>query len=195
MNSQEIEKILERYFNGETSRDEELALNAFFSKEDVPAHLKSLKPMFSCLNEASKEELSEDFDERFFGNISQKEVGRKKSVRRLYVYVSTGIAASILVILGLFYQFDVFSSKMEDTFNDPAVAYNEARKALLFVSDKFNTGLEPARQLASFDNTMEKMNKVSGFGEGVDNMEKVSAYQKGLEELSKFSKYYKAETN
>ncbi|MCF8236113.1 MAG: hypothetical protein K9G67_15945 [Bacteroidales bacterium] len=195
MNSQEIEKILERYFNGETSRDEELALNAFFSKKDVPAHLKSLKPMFNYLDEASQEELDEDFDERFFSNISKKENTKKRSVCKLYLYVSTGVAASILVILGLFYQFDVFSSKMEDTFSDPAVAYNEARKALLFVSYKFNSGLEPAKQLASFDNTMKKINKVSGFGEGVENMEKVSAYQKGLEELSKFSKYYKTETN
>ncbi len=54
MSFREIEKILERYFNGETSLSEERELKEFFLKENIPDHLKVLKDQFVYFHEAEK---------------------------------------------------------------------------------------------------------------------------------------------
>ena len=42
----------------------------------------------------------------------------------------------------------------EDTFEDPELAYQEMRKALLFASQKLNKGSAPLSELKKFDNGM-----------------------------------------
>jgi hypothetical protein len=39
INEKRIEELLERYWEGETSRQEEQELQAYFSREDLPEHL------------------------------------------------------------------------------------------------------------------------------------------------------------
>ena len=43
MDYKDIEQLLERYWQCETSIEEEATLRDFFSKEDVPAHLLRYK--------------------------------------------------------------------------------------------------------------------------------------------------------
>lgn len=46
MDYKDIEQLLERYWQCETSVEEESRLRDFFSKEDVPAHLLRYKNLF-----------------------------------------------------------------------------------------------------------------------------------------------------
>lgn len=47
----DINRLLDKYFAGETSRDEEMQLRLYFSVSDVDDDLKELKPLFSFLDE------------------------------------------------------------------------------------------------------------------------------------------------
>jgi hypothetical protein len=60
----------------------------------------------------------------------------------------TGIAASVIIVIGglLFYQQN--DQKFEDTFENPEVAYSVAKDALLYMSAKYNKGLA---ELSNFD--------------------------------------------
>lgn len=60
-----IEQLLERYWNCETSPEEEEILRAFFSQSDVPVHLLKYKPLFVyAKKETESHHLGEDFDNR-----------------------------------------------------------------------------------------------------------------------------------
>ena len=46
-----IEEVLNRYFEGETSVAEECELRRFFAGADVPDHLSVYRPLFAYLDE------------------------------------------------------------------------------------------------------------------------------------------------
>ena len=55
MESAKIEKLLEKYYEAETTLQEEKQLKDYFSRSDVPAHLKEHKDMFNYFNDSSLE--------------------------------------------------------------------------------------------------------------------------------------------
>ena len=60
MNLNEIEQLLETYFAGETSLEEERQLSEFFNNTvDIPPHLKAYQPLFQYFQDASTTSLPE----------------------------------------------------------------------------------------------------------------------------------------
>ena len=65
-----IEQLLERYWQCETSLQEESILRSFFSQEEVPAELQQYKALFTY--EIQKEDtLGDDFDMRILEQIGE----------------------------------------------------------------------------------------------------------------------------
>ncbi len=177
MNSRQIENKLERYFNGESSLEDEKTLREFFQKDDIPPHLLSLKAQFEYFaDEHDHEYLDESFDEKILNQISQEEKQQKRGSIRRYLYTASGIAASILIILSVFFKFDPFTNKVEDTFSDPYAAYIETRKALLFVSETFNKGADPIEKISKFDDGMQQLSKISSMNTGITEANKISKF-------------------
>lgn len=65
-----IEQLMERYWNAETSLEEESILRTFFSQKDLPAEMEHLRPLF--VDEAVGETLDDDFDARILAMIGQE---------------------------------------------------------------------------------------------------------------------------
>lgn len=60
-----IEQLLERYWNGETTLEEEQILHSFFAQEELPEHLLNYKSLFVYPKmQCETERLGEDFDEK-----------------------------------------------------------------------------------------------------------------------------------
>ncbi|MEN8225330.1 MAG: hypothetical protein ABFS05_08220, partial [Bacteroidota bacterium] len=81
MNSHRTEKILEKYFQGETSLSEERMLREFFRQEELPAHLSELKDQFLLFDAEAEETLPDDFDNELFEAIGIKERQSRASKR------------------------------------------------------------------------------------------------------------------
>lgn len=64
-----IEQLLERYWQCETSVEEESILRDFFSKEEVPAHLLRYKNLFVYQQVQQEVGLGNDFDERILAEV------------------------------------------------------------------------------------------------------------------------------
>ena len=62
MDSKYIEQLLERYWQCETSLEDEAELRAFFSGSDVPKHLLRYKDLFVYQQLQQEVHLCEDFD-------------------------------------------------------------------------------------------------------------------------------------
>lgn len=65
-----IEQLLDRYWNCETTLQEEDILKAFFSQEGVPAHLARYKSLFVYEQQQASLSLGNDFDERVLAAVA-----------------------------------------------------------------------------------------------------------------------------
>ena len=102
-----IDELLNRYFEGETSSEEERELRAFFTSGNVPDRLAVYTPMFTYLEEESRKERQPDealipIDEDILFMLDAEKVEEKKTFTlRSVLYLVSGIAASFLLLLGL----------------------------------------------------------------------------------------------
>ena len=80
-----IEELIDRYFEGQTSCEEERELRSFFTQENVPESLQVYRPLFVCLDQEAKAFRQESAPVK------------KPSFRRRFIYTTGGIAAGILL--------------------------------------------------------------------------------------------------
>lgn len=95
----DIEKLLEKYYEGETTLEEEKQLRAFFQDDDIPEHLQSHAAQFRFFSDARKEKPSEDADKWLAEKFEPVKSG-KSGVISLNSW-SLRIAASVgLLVIG-----------------------------------------------------------------------------------------------
>lgn len=101
-----INQLLERYWNCETSLEEEGILRAFFSQKDVPAELRQYQPLFACQQlEAKEKHLGADFDNRLLAMIEEDEPIKVKArtitlTQRLKPLFKAAAVVAIFLTLG-----------------------------------------------------------------------------------------------
>lgn len=137
-----IEELLEKYFEGETTCAEEQELRHFFSTENVPEHLNCYRPLFLCLAtecRKQKEIHSEKNDPK--QNHQEPTKPDSKRHRQLYLW-GAGIAASLLLFV-LFHPEDRKPSHANQQesyvlidgkrYDDPKLVRDKALEALMLV--------------------------------------------------------------
>ena len=77
-----IEQLLERYWNCETSLEEEQILRSFFRQKEVPAHLLRYKQLFAYQDVEKEKGLGDDFDTRILTRIESQPLRRSSSPLR-----------------------------------------------------------------------------------------------------------------
>ena len=94
-----IEQLMERYWQGETTLQEEAILRNFFSQPDIPEHLRTYQPLFDLEKE---EPLGDDFDARILGMIEEEDQPKAKIVtltsRLMPLFKAAAIVAIILTL-------------------------------------------------------------------------------------------------
>lgn len=99
-----INQLLERYWSGETSLEEEKILRTFFSQEDLPAELQRYKDLFAYQGAQRKEEtLGEDFDRKLMAAINAEREPKAHAVtltRRLRPLFKSAAIVAIFLTLG-----------------------------------------------------------------------------------------------
>lgn len=81
MKVNEIERLLTRYYDGETSETEEKELKRFFTEEDVPAHLLAEKEIFMQLAAQPAPEIPEGLESRLSRKIDQWDTGERRTLK------------------------------------------------------------------------------------------------------------------
>lgn len=80
-----IKQLLDRYWKGVTTLEEEEILRAFFSQEDVPAELKPYQALFTYeQNETKEDVLDEDFDQKIM-SVIEMEKKEEYKVRKPHI--------------------------------------------------------------------------------------------------------------
>lgn len=175
MNLQRIEHLIGKYEKAETTLEEEKELKIFFMQKEVPSHLKKYKEMFSAYHSLANQNLdSNDFDERILAMISDDKEFNKKSGNRRNLYTLFAIAASIIILIGIYFRYGFNNSVEDETFNNPELAYAETKKILLKVSSALNKGLSGLDKVSEFDEGLSGLNHLAAFDEGMENMKKIA---------------------
>ena len=90
---QEIEKLLEKYYEGETTLQEEKYIKEFFSKGDVPQHLQHHVAEFAHYKQAAQETPSRNLNEVVLSKIEKR--GRIIQFKALGLRIAAGVALVI----------------------------------------------------------------------------------------------------
>lgn len=101
MDSKYIEQLLERYWQCETSLEDEARLRAFFSGNDVPEHLLRYKDLFVYQQFLQEEHLSEDFDARVLAEVEVPVVKARRLTLTARFMPLFKAAAVVVVVLSL----------------------------------------------------------------------------------------------
>ena len=138
MESNNIEQLLEKYFEGETSVAEEQVLKEYFRSENIAPHLETHRPWFSYFSNAKTQKMH-----------SSPVLPSKKRFKITWI----GIAASLLIAVGLLTFWDKPSEKQEDlgSFEDPEIAFRETQKALAMLSENVNVGIQSLEYVNEYE--------------------------------------------
>ena len=98
-----INQLLQRYWNCETTLEEEKILRAFFSQAHIPAHLEPYRPLFVYQQEEQHTVLGSDFDERMMSLIDEPLSVKARTItptRRLMPLFKAAAMVAIILTLG-----------------------------------------------------------------------------------------------
>ena len=98
-----IEQLLERYWECETSLEEEQILRSFFNQKDVPARLLQYKEVFTFPELDKENQLGDDFDARLIAMVEEKPAVKAKRITmwsRLAPIFKAAAAIAIVLIIG-----------------------------------------------------------------------------------------------
>ena len=176
MNEEELKELIQKYYNGESTEEEESALRLFFRKNDIPRGYEAEKVIFGYYDVSeSIPEPSRDFEAQILAAI---DASAKRTGLRRFVIPLISAAAGILILFGAYFFF-TGRTDTNDTFTDPKIAYLETVKILHNVSSQLNQGamaLEPVGRL----NEIRK-NSLSPINETAKTVEKnLKSLQKSI---------------
>jgi len=154
-----IEQLLERYWECETSPEEESILRSFFSQKNVPDSLVRYKELFVYEQQQGKLSLGEDFDKRVTAAIGLENTSSPadpRTVKAAHITLShrlrplyrAAAVVAIVTLVGTAAQhsftkqnasagqgWDYNQSAYKDSYSDPDKAY-EATEDILMMFKK-----------------------------------------------------------
>jgi len=146
-----IEQLIERYFQCETTLQEEQILKTFFAqnKEEMPQALRQYQPLFAAIQPT--ESLGKDFDERIMAMTEESLVVKARTVslrEQMRPLFRAAAVVAILFTLGNAMNLsikqeqpqndDINYAAYKDTYDDPSVAFDKMEDALELLSEGFS---------------------------------------------------------
>jgi hypothetical protein len=178
INLHNLKQVLDRYYEGLSTLEEENALRYFFKSEHVPAEFETDKAMFTFASTNVISESSEELNHTLWNAIhegAEKKAERKSKIIRRISWIS--IAASALLIIGLNWLLTQKNQPnlLADTYDDPAIALQQTREILLKISGSMNKGLSELESLSSMDNAMGKLAPLGELSKQIDRVYQIEA--------------------
>lgn len=152
-----IDNILEKYWKGETSLEEEHQLRNYFKSDSIEDRHQQYKALFGFFSQEQQLKIKDD--EISIG----RSMVRTTKVRSLMIRM-TAIAASVVILLGIgmqiFDQNDTMYKNKYTELQDPDEALAITMDALGFLSNKYESGSQPmTKYMKNFEKTeIVKMN-------------------------------------
>ena len=150
MTTEQINELLEKYWAGDTSLEEESALKTFFSEGNIPEELRKYQPLFLWKNSQLQIEGS---------SALKKELKKPLSVQW---YSFLRIAASVLLVLTLgigfytHYQQEKYMDRIfSETYSNPEDALQETKNVIQKISSVLNLAKDKQTEAQEIDSVKQ----------------------------------------
>lgn len=151
-----IEQLLKLYWQCETSLQEEDILRKFFAQDILPQGMEKYRALFAAQTPAGQE-LDETFDEKVLQAIDEPRPVKARVVgigQHLIPLLKAAAVVAVVFSLGNIARYslagddggdDINYADYKDTYQDPAMAYDNVEDALQLISE----GISQASQTDS----------------------------------------------
>ncbi len=185
MKSLEIKHLVERYYEGLSTSEEENRLYFHLLNssegEKYPEVLTQIKALRQLNTHA---ETDVDFEESLLAAIQPKRTNTRKSSWTFYRL--SGIAAAVLLFFALWIGSELVKpTEVYGTINDPVKAFNETNRMLGRVSTEMNKGIVPVEQTSG-----KMMGGIKKVGATMQKADKSSEVNKASQYLKSFTRVY-----
>lgn len=133
MNSEYIHSLLKKYWDCETSVQEEKELQTFFSTAEVPEELQIYTPLFAYIKDEKAVSLSESFNEKLQKTIGTETKERYVTIRIFRPLLRIAVSVLLVIAVGVSVYFIARQDnrpQFVETFQDPDTAMQHAVLAL-----------------------------------------------------------------
>jgi hypothetical protein len=139
-----IEKLVEKYLNAETSLQEEATLKNYFTEGNVPPHLQEFESMFMYFETAKEETYPQTIH-----------LESNKSKRKNLQWIS--LAASIVLLLSVFVGKNKYSEYQER--KEAEKIFAQVSKGFKLLSTNLKKGEQAVATLYTYENKINKILK------------------------------------
>lgn len=161
MDSKNIHALLEKYWNCETSLEEEQQLKMYFRGKEIPEQLKETAALFQYFDDHKKKDLRDSaFDQEVLTKIKTPKEGKITKLFYNSLKIAAGIA--VLIVATFLVRNEVRKSTpvaVVDTYDDPKLAFEETKKALMMISKSFGNAQDKAKKINMFNEAQRSIQK------------------------------------
>ncbi len=185
MNMSDIEKkvraLLTKYYQGNTSIEEEEFLVWYFHSHNTPTDLLVDKEVF--VPQVSKElegEMEQMVSNAIAGEYFSAHDRKPKIIKLITAWAA---AASVIIILGLTWAISNRTTQnvLVDTFDDPYEAMMETKRVLALLGTSINKAQEEMQSLQKIQLAAHMMEPVQDLSKNLNHLEKLNAINKPKE--------------
>ncbi|MBL7865713.1 MAG: hypothetical protein JNK10_12600 [Cyclobacteriaceae bacterium] len=160
MDLHEVEKLLEKYWQCETSLEEEQKLRDFFASGTIPASQQGAADFFQYLKAEKEKTLSKNFDGVVTKKLRHRQSG--KIVEMIGYGNMARIAAGVVVVVAATFLIrqeirKSYPKELQDTYSDPKMAFEETKRALEMISNSFGKAKKEASKMQMLNEAEKKI--------------------------------------
>jgi len=186
MDLKQIKALLEKYYNGETSIEEEKILKTYFEGNTISDEFIVDGDIFMYnLNETKIQDFLPDLSEEIWKGISKEQDKTKLQIAKRINYRLLRIAAGFIVLFASYFLLKneilnhTQTIQYTDTYKTPEQAYQETKKTLLYVSQLLNSGTEYLEPINKIEESTKILNPLSSFNQGLKELDPIKKYSIG----------------
>ena len=167
MKTDEIKKILNSFYEGKTSPEEELLLKNYFNGNDIGAELSDEKDMFLSFFDHMPVDIPASLEiriENLIDQLDRKEKRTRLTIKNMVKWTSIAACVTLLISAGIYV--NKISIAKEDQPVAKSVNYISAdevikvENALRLLSSNFNKGLDQIDEVKdNFEKTSDILNE------------------------------------
>lgn len=155
MDYNQLETLIKKYWDCETSLEEEERLREWFRTHEVPERFKEAAKLFSYFDEQKQKATGDHFDRQITKKIQASPAGKTIGLWQTSLRIAAGIA---VVAAAIFFVRQEIQDKPDmAAIEDPQKAFEETKKALMMISKGFSTAEENAKKINVLNEAEDKV--------------------------------------
>jgi hypothetical protein len=179
MRTNEIKALLQKFYEGGTTPEEELLLEGYLLNDEVDPEFSADAEYFRELRDLRLEEIPvpDDLESSLISRLEGIQTPSIKPSRKWLYTVISSAAAVMLLVSSL-----IFLTRKENSMeiNDPQLAYAESYEALAAISAMLNQGTSKLQGLEKMNQAVKPLKTLNSINRAADELSVLSLIDKAL---------------